>query len=91
MEQKWIASFTNASEAWFDWRRTGLPDLQTGPSPLRDAIPLRFYYGSDEKENNATNYLAAIENLETTSYSSSDDNDSAWSKMWLLQGTDEPW
>ena len=91
MEQKWIASFTNASEAWFDWRRTGFPDLQTGPSPLRDAIPLRFYYGSDEKENNAANYLNVLDNFEPTNYSSTDENDSPWSKMWLLQGTGKPW
>ena len=91
MEQKWIAGFTNASEAWFDWRRTGFPDLQTGPSPERDRIPLRFYYGSDEKDSNAENYLKAIANLEETEYSSYDGKDSSWSKMWLLQGTEEPW
>ena len=26
IEQKWIASWTATQEAWFDWRRTGLPD-----------------------------------------------------------------
>jgi hypothetical protein len=27
IQQKWIASWTAAAESWFDWRRTGLPDL----------------------------------------------------------------
>ncbi|MDX1286032.1 MAG: SusD/RagB family nutrient-binding outer membrane lipoprotein, partial [Draconibacterium sp.] len=91
MEQKWIASFTAASEAWFDWRRTGLPDLQTGPYPKRDRIPLRFYYGRMEKELNTENYKKALSNLEETYYTATDGPDSAWSKMWVLQGTGKPW
>ena len=27
MEQKWIANWTNATESWFDFRRTGFPKL----------------------------------------------------------------
>ena len=91
MEQKWISGFTTAAEAWMDWRRTGLPDLQTGPSPERDRIPLRYYYGNNEKNVNSANYEDALSGLETTNFSLSDGEDSAWSKMWLLQGTDEPW
>jgi len=91
MEQKWIASFTVATEAWMDWRRTGYPNLQTGSSPLRDRIPLRYYYGNDEKNINASNYQDALSGLETTNYSLTDGEDSAWSKMWLIQDTDKPW
>ncbi len=35
IEQKWIASWTAATEAWFDFRRTGLPALKAGPAAKR--------------------------------------------------------
>jgi hypothetical protein len=92
MEQKWIASWSAATEAWFDYRRTGLPDLQTGPSSKRAALPLRFYYHIDEIDNNTQNAEAAISKLETTPFKGEDvSNNSAWSKMWLLQGTGKPY
>ena len=92
MEQKWIASWTAAAEAWFDYRRTGLPDLQTGETAKRQALPLRFYYHmNDEISLNPVNAEAAIELLETTSFTAPDDKNSAWSKMWVLQGTAKPY
>lgn len=93
IEQKWIAHWTTAHEAWFDWRRTGLPALETGPAALRPVLPLRWYYHtSDEIEKNRANAEAAIERLEATPYQGTDQSkNSAWSKMWLLQGTGKPW
>jgi hypothetical protein len=91
MEQKWIASWTSAAEAWFDYRRTGLPDLKPGRVVKRAAIPLRFYYGVNEMNFNPDNAQSAINKLEATDFSSSDGKNSAWSKMWLMQGTDKPW
>ena len=91
IEQKWIASWTSAAEAWFDYRRTGLPDLKPGKVVKRAALPIRFYYGVDEMSFNPDNTQAAIDNLEETPYSSSDGKNSAWSKTWLQQGTDNPW
>lgn len=92
MEQKWIASWTAATEAWFDYRRTGFPDLQAGPISKRAALPLRFYYHIDEIDNNRDNADAAIQKLEPTSFIGQDtSNNSAWSKMWLLQGTGQPY
>lgn len=85
MEQKWIAGWTVATEAWFDWRRTGLPAITAGPLARRDNLPLRFYYGSDEENLNSDNYLSAVSKLQPTADNKEDDNDSAWSKMWLLQ------
>ena len=85
MEQKWISSWTNATEAHCDWRRTGFPALTLGPIATRDAMPLRAMYGNDEKNRNNTNYLNAIENLVETPYTAQDGKDSAWSKFWLLQ------
>lgn len=89
--QKWIASWTNATEAWFDYRRTGLPGLTPGPAAKRKALPLRFYYMRDELNLNKTNSNAAMEKLEMTANSQSDGKNSAWSKPWLVQGTGKPW
>ena len=93
IEQKWISHWTTAHEAWFDWRRTGLPALETGPAAVRPVLPIRWYYHtSDEIEKNRTNAEAAIERLEATPYQGTDQSkNSAWSKMWLLQGTGKPW
>jgi len=92
MQQKWIASWTAAAEAWFDYRRTGLPAFQTGGNAKRPALPLRFIYGLNELQYNAVNANNAITNtLQQTSFTSSDGNNSAWSKPWLLQGTNQPY
>ncbi|HOB83679.1 MAG TPA: SusD/RagB family nutrient-binding outer membrane lipoprotein [Bacteroidales bacterium] len=91
IEQKWIASWTSAAEAWFDYRRTGYPALAPGKIVKRNAIPLRFYYGTNELLYNPEKAEAAIQGLETTSFSSSDGKNSPWSKSWLLQGTGKPW
>ena len=89
--QKWIASWTSATEAWFDYRRTGLPALTAGPAAKRKALPLRFYYMRDELNLNKANAGAAIEKLEPTANSQADGKNSAWSKPWLVQGTGKPW
>uniref|UniRef100_UPI0032167133 SusD/RagB family nutrient-binding outer membrane lipoprotein n=1 Tax=uncultured Draconibacterium sp. TaxID=1573823 RepID=UPI0032167133 len=93
IQQKWIASWSAAAESWFDYRRTGLPDLQTGESAKREKLPLRFYYhNTDEISRNTKNAEAAIERLEATPYQGNDQTkNSAWSKMWLLQGTNKPY
>lgn len=91
MEQKWIASWTAAAEAWFDYRRTGLPNLQAGKVVKKPVLPLRFYYGTNELLYNPDNIAAAINKLETTSFTAPDGKNSAWSKTWLQQGTSKPW
>jgi len=91
MVQKWIANWTVAHESWCDWRRTGYPELTIGPRGLRDAMPLRYEYGSTEKARNAANYQNAIQNLEETGFTATDGKDSSWSKFWLIQGTDNPY
>ncbi len=89
--QKWIASWSAATEAWFDYRRTGLPELETGPASKRAALPLRFYYHIDEIDNNQ-NSSEAIDRLEPTQFKGDDASyNSAWSKFWLLQGTSQPY
>ena len=93
IRQKWIASWTAAAESWFDWRRTGLPVLQTGESARRPALPLRFYYHfDDEISKNTVNAEEAIARLQPTQYKGTDvSNNSAWSKFWLLQDTGKPY
>lgn len=95
MEQKWIANFATASESYLDWRRTGLPDLQTGPFALSTVIPVRFQYPSQERNINEANYNAALSSLETTSHTNDVpgkyENDTPWSKPWILQGVTKPW
>lgn len=93
MEQKWFASWSMCQESWFDWRRTGLPELHTGPSAMRPVLPVRWYYHyTNEISKNPDNAQDAIDKLEATRYKGTDpSNNSAWSKFWLLQGTNKPW
>ncbi len=59
--QKWIALFFNGLEAWFDWRRSGLPELTPGASNLNDdLIPVRFIYPLAEQSLNAPNREVAV-------------------------------
>lgn len=89
--QKWIASWTNATEAWFDYRRTGYPELEAGPKAKRKKLPVRYIYSSEEANLNAANYENALKNLETTNFSGPEGANSAWSKPWVIQGTGKPW
>lgn len=91
MEQKWIASWTAATESWFDYRRTGLPALQAGPAGKRVQLPVRFYYMTNELLLNEANANAALEKLEVTNFSQADGQNSAWSKPWVVSGTGKPW
>ncbi len=91
MEQKWVASWTAAAEAFADYKRTGYPNLATGPQSPQPRVALRFQYGNDEYNNNADNITDALERLELTDYSGGFGKDSQWSKSWLYQGTTAPW
>lgn len=89
--QKWVASWTAATEAWMDFRRTGFPALQAGPAAAQPVVAVRFTYGNDELNNNTTNANAAVSRLEVTPYSGAVGANSQWSKPWIIQGTGEPW
>ncbi len=89
--QKWVASFTSATEAWNDYKRTGFPALTVGAGAAQPVPAIRFGYGSDELNNNTTNVNSAIENLEITGFSGQLGKDSQYSKPWLLQGTGKPY
>lgn len=89
--QKWVASFTSATEAWNDYKRTGFPTLAVGGGAPAPVPGIRFGYGGDEYANNTDNINVAIESLEATNYSGAIGKDSQYSKQWLIQGTGKPW
>ncbi len=85
MTQKWLSTFMTP-EFWFDWRRTGLPNLGQYLISANNGtkIPVRYIYGTDESILNSKNYPAGVATLEPA-------KDDQWSKMWLLKGTNKPW
>lgn len=92
LEQKWIAGFANALEAWFDWRRTGLPAMAApGNGSLQPVLPVRLIYGSNEINVNKANAEAAINRNSETTYSTLRKKNSQWAKTWLIEGTGKPW
>ncbi len=91
MEQKWIASWTAATEAWFDYRRTGFPAFKAGQASAEPVLPVRFNYGDNEVNFNRNNSDAAINKLESTKHSGLRGKNSQWSKPWIIQGTGKPW
>jgi Starch-binding associating with outer membrane len=94
IEQKWIASWTAATEAWADYKRTGYPVLKAGPYAKGTVLPVRLYYMLEERNLNKTNIAEAMKRLEVTTYSSFGANgtqNSPWSKPWIIQGTGKPW
>ena len=65
MRQKWLASFMVGLEAWYDFRRTGLPEeIKPGQDNVNDnQVPVRFLYPDQEQSLNAENYKQAIGSL----------------------------
>ncbi len=62
MRQKWLASFMVGMEAWYDFRRTGLPtNIQPGQDNVNsNRVPVRFLYPDQEQSLNAENYEQAV-------------------------------
>lgn len=65
MTQKWLASFLVGAEAWYDYRRTGLPSaIVPGQDNVNgDEIPVRFLYPDSEQTLNAENYSSAVSSM----------------------------
>lgn len=59
--QRWLATYPNGLQAWFEWRRTGFPVLTPTPNATNSskAIPRRYVYGTNEYGLNAENVKAA--------------------------------
>jgi hypothetical protein len=62
LEQKYLAFFQQAGqEAYFNFRRTGIPAFRSGPGTGNNGvIPMRWLYPQAEKTNNEANYTSAI-------------------------------
>ena len=75
--QKYLHNYFTGSEAWFDLRRTGYPQLPIGPSVANNQqLPLRMYYPVIEQSLNEENYKEAVSRL---------GNDDINAKMWLVE------
>lgn len=59
--QKWISLYFTGLEAWFDWRRTGKPQIIPGANNLNEnKVPVRFIYPVSEQSLNQTNRAEAV-------------------------------
>lgn len=78
--QKYLAFGRNSGlEAYYQWRRTGIPTFLTGPGiGNSNVIPLRYQYPPNEQQTNGINYTASVQ-------SQYGGNDNINSKMWIIQ------
>lgn len=74
--QKWLGFFMVGLEAWFDFRRTGIPALTAGADALFDEVPVRVQYPDDEKVLNEVNYETTI---------GRQGPDEIFTKFWLVK------
>ncbi len=77
-DQKWLALFTVAAEAYLDIRRTQLPNIFSNGLLTTYPFPLRFIYPGAELGQNVDAYNAGVGTLSPAV-------DNQFSKMWLLQ------
>jgi hypothetical protein len=76
-KQKWIALFYTGMEGWFNWRRTGVPEIEPSVSNVNSGrIPVRFRYPTSEQSLNRESYQEAVERQ---------GNDNINTEMWLLE------
>ncbi|MCF2491373.1 SusD/RagB family nutrient-binding outer membrane lipoprotein [Dyadobacter sp. CY347] len=59
--QKWIGLFFTGLEAWFDWRRTGIPTITPGVDNVNGGkVPVRFAYPRSEQTLNPASLAEAV-------------------------------
>ncbi|HET8735994.1 MAG TPA: SusD/RagB family nutrient-binding outer membrane lipoprotein [Pricia sp.] len=64
LTQKWLSLICVGHEAWFNVRRTGIPNLRPGPDNLNnDRYPVRYIYPESEQATNNANYAEAVERI----------------------------
>lgn len=59
--ERWLATFDQGLQSWFEWRRTGFPTLIPAAGAYNAHIPQRVYYPSDEYSRNSVNVAAAAD------------------------------
>jgi hypothetical protein len=77
-EQKWVALFSIATEAYLDLRRTKLPNIFDNGLLGSYDFPLRYRYPGNEPGQNRNAYDKGVSTLSPVV-------DDEFSKMWLLQ------
>ncbi len=76
--QKWVALYFNGLEAWFDWRRTGMPAIVPSASNLNNnLVPIRYIYPLSEQSLNGANRQKAV--------AAQGGTDDINTKMWLIK------
>lgn len=80
LTQKYLAFYQNSGwEAYYNWRRTGVPAFNTGAGTGNsNRIALRFQYPVAEKAINAANVNSALQNQ----FAGQDDINA---KMWIIK------
>lgn len=64
LSQKWFSLVSVGHEAWFNVRRTGIPNLKPGPDNFNeDRYPVRYLYPESEQATNSANYQEAAERI----------------------------
>ncbi|MBC7789938.1 MAG: SusD/RagB family nutrient-binding outer membrane lipoprotein [Anaerolineae bacterium] len=58
--QKWISLYGQGSDAWAEYRRTGVPDLRAGPAAIIPVVARRLLYPQSEQSFNKANLDAAV-------------------------------
>jgi hypothetical protein len=76
--QRWIASFSVASEAYLNLRRTKLPNIFSNGSLATNPFPIRYRYPGNELGQNKNAYDKGVATLVPA-------EDTEFAKMWLLQ------
>ncbi|HZI43062.1 MAG TPA: SusD/RagB family nutrient-binding outer membrane lipoprotein [Gemmatimonadaceae bacterium] len=71
--QKWIALFSDGGEAWFEWRRTCIPNLVPSKVAIFSYVPRRFEYPTSELSANGAQVQAA-----TSHMGGNDNNTHVW-------------
>lgn len=78
-EQKYVALFQNSGyQAFFEQRRTGVPEFSIGEGNANGKIPLRWMYPTSERQYNEENLKAALQ----SQFQGSDDINDV---MWLIK------
>lgn len=80
LTQKYLSLARNSGfEAYYQWRRTGVPAFLTGPGIGNSGvIPLRYQYPSGELSTNGNNLKASLQ-------SQYGGNDNINAQMWLIK------
>jgi hypothetical protein len=64
MAQKYLAQWFVGLESWYEYRRTGYPQVPANPEALNDRrMPVRLLYPTSTQLLNRENYNAAIERM----------------------------